>query len=62
MSKRARKGQKKVDEEEEEEEEKVTNTSNGKSFSFTWKKEGSLIYGDCGTKPSDKVLSFDMVE
>lgn len=30
-------------------------------FPFTWEVEEGLIHGDSGTKPSEKVLSFDMV-
>lgn len=30
------------------------------NYNWTWKQEGSLIYGDCGTTPSTKIASFDM--
>lgn len=29
-------------------------------YNWTWKEEGTLIYGDCGTTPSSKIASFDM--
>lgn len=53
MSKRQKK-QVKTDEEEE----KNANAN----FTFTWKTNDGLVYGDCGTKPSDKILSFDLVD
>lgn len=30
-------------------------------LNWTWKKKGTLIYGDSGTKPSELILSMDMV-
>jgi len=41
----------------DDDEEKSANAK----FNFTWKTQDGLVYGDCGTKPSDKVLSFDLV-
>lgn len=40
----------------EDEEEASANAK----FSWTWKEDNGIVVGDCGTKPSDKILSFDM--
>jgi hypothetical protein len=33
---------------------------NNLNFTFKWQKKGSVIYGDSGTKSSNKVLGLDM--
>lgn len=32
-----------------------------KKFEWKWVTDGGIVYGDCGTKASEKVIAFDMV-
>jgi len=45
---------------QEKEAKKLEEEANIK-FPFKWEVEEGLIHGDSGTKPSEKVLAFDMV-
>lgn len=42
------------------EEAKATEKANRK-FEWKWAEDGGVIHGDCGTKPSEKIMAFDMV-
>lgn len=39
---------------------KPDTNSNGNGYNWIWNKSSTLIYGDSGTTPNSKILSFDM--